>query len=125
MTDKEFTRRLLQTVFTVAAVAILIAVLWEAREALMLIYVSALIAMGFAPLVQIIGRPRPDSPLARHSRHLHGHRRGAAARRARRRPAARGAGGGALGEDARRVRQVSAVSYPLQTDAGAHQPRRS
>ena len=58
MTDKEFTRRLLQTVFTVAAVAILIAVLWEAREALMLIYVSALIAMGFAPLVQIIERPR-------------------------------------------------------------------
>ena len=58
MTDKEFTRRLLQTVFTVAAVAILIAVLWAAREALMLIYVSALIAMGFAPLVQIIERPR-------------------------------------------------------------------
>jgi len=51
MTDKEFTRRLVQTVFTVATVAILIAVLWEAREALMLIYVSALIAMGFAPLV--------------------------------------------------------------------------
>jgi len=56
MTDKEFNRRMLRTVFTVAAVAILIAVLWEAREALMLIYVSALIAMGFAPLVQIIER---------------------------------------------------------------------
>ena len=58
MTDKEFTRRLFQTVFTVAAVAILIAVLWQAREALMLIYVSALIAMGFAPVVQFIERSR-------------------------------------------------------------------
>src|SRR6185295_8423955 len=47
-----------QTVLTVAAVAILIAVLWEAREALMLIYVSALVAMGFAPLVQIIESPQ-------------------------------------------------------------------
>jgi len=58
LTDKEFTRRLFQTVFTVAAVAILIAVLWQAREALMLIYVSALIAMGFAPVVQFIERSR-------------------------------------------------------------------
>jgi predicted PurR-regulated permease PerM len=58
ISDRDYTRRMIQTVFTVAAVAILIAVLWEAREALMLIYVSALIAMGFAPLVQIIERPR-------------------------------------------------------------------
>jgi predicted PurR-regulated permease PerM len=58
MTDKEFTRRLFQTVLTVAAVGILIAVLWEAREALMLVYISALIAMGFSPLVQFIERPR-------------------------------------------------------------------
>jgi len=58
MSDRVYTRRMLETVFTVAAVALLIAVLWEAREALMLIYVSALIAMGFAPLVQIIERPR-------------------------------------------------------------------
>ena len=58
ISDRDYTRRMLQTVFTVTAVAILIAVLWEAREALMLVYVSALVAMGFAPLVQIIERPR-------------------------------------------------------------------
>src|SRR5262245_62330348 len=48
---------MIQTVLTVAAVAIFIAALWEAREAMMLIYVSALIAMGFAPLVQVLERP--------------------------------------------------------------------
>jgi predicted PurR-regulated permease PerM len=58
LSDHDFTRRLLQTVLTVAGVAILIAVLWAAREALMLIYVSALIAMGFSPLVRVIERPR-------------------------------------------------------------------
>src|SRR5262245_14850004 len=57
ISDRDYTRRMLQTVLTVAAVVILIAALWEAREALMLIYVSALIAMGFSPLVQIIERP--------------------------------------------------------------------
>jgi len=45
---------MLETVLTVAAVGILLAALWEAREALMLIYVSALIAMGFAPIVRVI-----------------------------------------------------------------------
>jgi len=58
LSDRDYTRRMLQTVLTVAAVAILIAVLWEAREALMLIYISALIAMGFSPLVRIIERSR-------------------------------------------------------------------
>jgi predicted PurR-regulated permease PerM len=58
MSDKEFTARLLQTVFTVAAVVIVLAVMWAAREALMLIYISAIIAMGFSPLVRIIERPR-------------------------------------------------------------------
>ena len=43
---------MVQTVLTVAVVAILIAALWAAREALLLVYVSALIAMGFSPLVQ-------------------------------------------------------------------------
>ena len=57
ISDRDYTRRMLQTVLAVAAVAILIAALWEAREALMLIYVSALIAMGFAPLVQMLERP--------------------------------------------------------------------
>jgi|SRR5262245_9648787 len=58
LSDRDYTRRMLQTVITVAAVAILIAVVWAAREALMLIYVSALIAMGFAPLVTVLERPR-------------------------------------------------------------------
>jgi predicted PurR-regulated permease PerM len=57
LSDRDFTRRLLQTVLTVAGVAILIAVLWAARGALMLIYVSALIAMGFSPLVRLIEHP--------------------------------------------------------------------
>lgn len=57
LSDRDFTRRMIQTVLTVAAVAILIAALWAAREALMLIYLSALIAMGFSPLVKIIERP--------------------------------------------------------------------
>jgi predicted PurR-regulated permease PerM len=52
--DREFTRRLLQTVFTVAAAAMLLAALWAARSALILIYVSAIIAMGFSPLVGLI-----------------------------------------------------------------------
>jgi len=46
-----------ETVLTVAGVALLLAALWLAREALMLVYVSALIAMGFAPLVQRIEQP--------------------------------------------------------------------
>jgi putative permease len=48
---------MLRTVLTVAAVGILIATLWAARDALMLVYVSALIAMGFSPLVRFIERP--------------------------------------------------------------------
>jgi predicted PurR-regulated permease PerM len=47
-----------QTIATVAATAILLAVLWAAREALLLIYVSALIAMGFSPIVRVLERPR-------------------------------------------------------------------
>ncbi len=49
---------MVRTVLTVAAVALLIAALYAAREALMLIYISALIAMGFSPLVRVIERPR-------------------------------------------------------------------
>jgi predicted PurR-regulated permease PerM len=56
--DRDFTRRLLQTVATVAGCAILLAVLWAAREALLLVYVSALIAMGLSPLVKLIERPK-------------------------------------------------------------------
>ncbi len=43
---------MIQTVFAVTAVGIVLAALWAAREAVMLIYVSALIAMGFSPLVR-------------------------------------------------------------------------
>ena len=57
ITDQEFTRRMVQTVLTVAVVALSVAALWAAREALMLIYVSSLIAMGFSPLVRLIERP--------------------------------------------------------------------
>ena len=46
ISDREFTRRMLQTVGTVAAVVLGLAVLYAARAALMLIYISALIAMG-------------------------------------------------------------------------------
>jgi predicted PurR-regulated permease PerM len=61
ISDREFTRRLLQTVGTVAGAVILVAALWEARGALMLVYVSALIAMGFSPIVKVIERARPGS----------------------------------------------------------------
>lgn len=50
---------MVQTVATVAGIAILLAVLWAAREALLLIYVSSLIAMGFSPLVRYIEQPHP------------------------------------------------------------------
>ena len=58
ISDQEFTHRMVRTVLTVTAVAIAVAALYAARDALMLIYVSALIAMGFSPLVRIIERPR-------------------------------------------------------------------
>jgi len=51
---------MLETVLTVGGVVLMVAVLWAAREALMLVYVSALIAMGFAPIVQVIEQPRPN-----------------------------------------------------------------
>jgi predicted PurR-regulated permease PerM len=58
MTDRDFTRRMLKTVAALTGTAILLAVLWAAREALLLIYVSALIAMGFSPIVRVLERPR-------------------------------------------------------------------
>ena len=45
------------TILTVVAGAVLVATLYAARDALMIIYVSALIAMGFSPLVRLIERP--------------------------------------------------------------------
>ena len=58
ISDRDFTRRMLQTIAAVTGTVILVAVLWEAREALLLIYVSALIAMGFSPIVRVLERPR-------------------------------------------------------------------
>ena len=58
LSDHDFRRRMFETVATVVGVAIMLAVLWEAREALMLVYISALIAMGFSPLVRHLERPR-------------------------------------------------------------------
>src|SRR5580704_2938719 len=56
--DRMFTRRMILTVLTVGATGLLLAALWAARDALMLIYISGLIAMGFSPLVRGIERTR-------------------------------------------------------------------
>src|SRR5919205_592474 len=61
LSDRDYTRRMLQTVLTVAGVGVLLAALWAAREALLLVYVSALIAMGFAPIVQQIEQPNHNT----------------------------------------------------------------
>jgi predicted PurR-regulated permease PerM len=52
---------MLQTVLTVTAMVIVVAAMWAARGALMLIYVSAIIAMGFSPMVRFADRPRRAS----------------------------------------------------------------
>jgi predicted PurR-regulated permease PerM len=57
MADRDFTHRMLQTVLTVAGVIVLMALVWEARDALLLVYVSALLAMGVSPLVNLIETP--------------------------------------------------------------------
>jgi predicted PurR-regulated permease PerM len=61
---------MIRTVLTVAAVALALGVLYAARNALMLIYVSALIAMGFSPLVRVIERSRADGSRRRIPRGL-------------------------------------------------------
>ena len=70
LSDRDYTRRMIQTVLTIAGVAIVLATLWAAREAAMLVYVSALIAMGFSPLVKLIERPRPGNGRRRMPRWL-------------------------------------------------------
>lgn len=52
---------MLKTVLTVTATVIVVAAMWAARAALMLIYVSAIIAMGFSPMVRFADRPRRAS----------------------------------------------------------------
>ncbi len=61
--DQDFVRRMLQTVLTVAGVGILVAIFWAARGAVLLVYISALTAMGFSPLVQMIEHPRAGGRL--------------------------------------------------------------
>jgi predicted PurR-regulated permease PerM len=51
---------MVRTVLTVAGVLVLCAALWAARDALLLIYVSALVAMGCSPLVHFLEHPRTD-----------------------------------------------------------------
>jgi predicted PurR-regulated permease PerM len=58
-TDDNFTPRMVRTVFTVAGVLVSCAALWATRDALLLIYVSALLAMGCSPLVHSLER-RPN-----------------------------------------------------------------
>jgi predicted PurR-regulated permease PerM len=55
--DHEFTRRMVRTVLTVGAVVIGLYVVYEARDVLMIIYISALVAMGFSPLVRLVEHP--------------------------------------------------------------------
>jgi predicted PurR-regulated permease PerM len=49
---------MVRTVLTVTAVVIVGAAMWAARAALMLVYVSAIVAMGFSPMVRFADRPR-------------------------------------------------------------------
>ena len=70
ISDRDYTRRMLQTVAAVAGAVVLLAALWAAREALLLIYISALTAMGFSPLVRLLERPRPDDGQGRVPRWL-------------------------------------------------------
>src|SRR5579862_9600730 len=51
---------MLQTIAAVVGAVVLVATLWAARDALLLIYISALAAMGFSPLVRLIEHPRPE-----------------------------------------------------------------
>jgi predicted PurR-regulated permease PerM len=52
-----YARRLIQSVMTVAGVVLFVALMWVARDALLLIYVSALLAMGISPLVRLLEHP--------------------------------------------------------------------
>jgi predicted PurR-regulated permease PerM len=70
LADRDYTRRMLQTLLAAAGMFVLLASLWAARAALMLIYVSALIAMGFSPLVAHIQQANGGGGRARVPRWL-------------------------------------------------------
>jgi predicted PurR-regulated permease PerM len=54
MTDQEYGRRVVRAVMTVAFAGIVFWSMWVARTALIVIYVSVLLAIGFAPVVHSI-----------------------------------------------------------------------
>jgi predicted PurR-regulated permease PerM len=54
MTDQEFGRRVVRTVGTVAIAGLILWSLWVARDALLVIYISVLLAIGFGPVVHSI-----------------------------------------------------------------------
>jgi predicted PurR-regulated permease PerM len=56
--EGDYTRRMLQTIAAITAAVVLVAALFAARQAITLIYISALIAMGFSPIVRMLERPR-------------------------------------------------------------------
>src|SRR5665213_3272678 len=60
MSDRDFTRRMVRTVLTVTAAGVAVAAAYVVRDVLILIYISALVAMGFAPLVRFIEHPKPN-----------------------------------------------------------------
>jgi len=60
MSDHDFTRRLVQTIATVTVAIVVVFAVWQARAALTVVYISALMAMGLSPIVHFIARARPD-----------------------------------------------------------------
>ena len=54
MTDREFTRRLSRVVVTVVLTLAVLAVLWKARQAIVVVYVSVVLATGLGPIVRAI-----------------------------------------------------------------------
>jgi predicted PurR-regulated permease PerM len=54
MTDREFTRRLSRVVVTVVLTLAVLSVAWLARQVIVLIYVSVLLATGLGPIVRAI-----------------------------------------------------------------------
>jgi len=58
--DHDFNRRMVRTVVVTMAAALATWALYVARDAVLLIYVSALIAMGFSPLVNVLSGPRSN-----------------------------------------------------------------
>ncbi|HEX6020097.1 MAG TPA: hypothetical protein VFZ28_18525 [Burkholderiaceae bacterium] len=54
ITDREFTRRLVRTLVALALAAVILWALYLARQALLVVYLSILLAMAFAPIVRTL-----------------------------------------------------------------------